>query len=358
MRVGLLIYGSLDSISGGYLYDRMLVAHLHKQGDSVEIISLPWRNYLHHLLDNFSRSLRHKLQHLPIDVLIQDELNHPSLAWLNHKLHLPIPIISLVHHLRCDEQHPTWLNALYRLVEHCYLDSVSGFIFNSQTTYQSVNWVSKINDRPFVIATPAGDRLIPKAEITEIIERAHQPGPLRLVFLGNLIPRKGLHILISALAQIPKDAYTLNVIGDTKVNPLYTRTINRQIKRLGLESRVRFLGVKDNTALASLLKQSQVLVVPSSYEGFGIVYLEGMGFGLPAIGTTKGAAVEIISHGENGYLIDPDDIKTLSTILEKLHKNRQHLSNLSLVARQRYDQFPGWEQSMEKVRAFLLEVTD
>ena len=44
MRIGLVIYGSLDTLSGGYLYDRMLDEHLRRQGDEVEIISLPWRN--------------------------------------------------------------------------------------------------------------------------------------------------------------------------------------------------------------------------------------------------------------------------------------------------------------------------
>ena len=53
MRIGLVIYGSLDTLSGGYLYDRKLVEYLRAQGDTVEVISLPWRNYAAHLTDNF-----------------------------------------------------------------------------------------------------------------------------------------------------------------------------------------------------------------------------------------------------------------------------------------------------------------
>ena len=83
----------------------------------------------------------------------------------------------------------------------------------------------------------------------------------------------------------------------------------KQVADYDLSSIVHFHGSLDNAPLIELLKQSHVLVVPSSYEGFGIVYLEGMGFGLPAIGTTAGAAGEIITHGENGYLIQPDDAK-------------------------------------------------
>ena len=97
MKIGLVIYGSIDTLSGGYMYDRMLVEHLRAQGDTVEIISLPWRNYAAHLTDNFTFKLPPNL-----DILIQDELNHPSLIGANREKH-PYPVISLVHHLRCSE---------------------------------------------------------------------------------------------------------------------------------------------------------------------------------------------------------------------------------------------------------------
>jgi hypothetical protein len=124
MKIGFLIYGSLDTLSGGYMYDRKLVEYLRAQGDDVEIISLPWRNYAAHLTDNFTFKLPAKF-----DILIQDELNHPSLVAANRKPHL-FPIVSLVHHLRCSELRPKWQNDFYRLVEKKYLQSVDGFIFN------------------------------------------------------------------------------------------------------------------------------------------------------------------------------------------------------------------------------------
>src|SRR5512133_273198 len=133
MKIGFVIYGSLDTLSGGYLYDRKLVEYLRTQGDTVEIISMPpgmtgrsdWRNYAAHLGDNFTFRLPTGL-----DILIQDELNHPSLIAANAGKH-PYPIISLVHHLRCSELRPKWQNRFYRLVEKAYLNSIDGFIFNS-----------------------------------------------------------------------------------------------------------------------------------------------------------------------------------------------------------------------------------
>jgi glycosyltransferase involved in cell wall biosynthesis len=357
MRVGLLIYGSLKTISGGYLYDRKLVEHLHAQGDHIEIISLPWRNYPRHLLDNFSRSLLKKCLNLQVDILIQDELNHPSLAWLNNRFQVPFPIISLVHHLRCEELRAGWQNTFYRQVERRYLDSVDGFIFNSQTTKNSVAQISLINQRPWIIATPAGDRFDPKIKSIEIAARAQQSGPLRLIFLGNLIPRKGLHILIESMAQLEQGCCTLEVVGGFDTTNSYTQRLFQQVKDAGLEASIRFHGPQSDEALVNLLENSQVLVVPSSFEGFGIVYLEGMNFGLPGIGTTQGAASEIIVHGETGYLINPEDSVGLAVLLRNLCQDRKLLAALGMAARQRFQQFPIWEQSMAKVRSFLINLT-
>ena len=86
MRVGLIIYGHLDIRSGGYLYDRKLVAALRARGDEVAVLSLPWRNYGRHLLDNWDRRLLANARASQLDVLLQDELNHPSLVWQNARL--------------------------------------------------------------------------------------------------------------------------------------------------------------------------------------------------------------------------------------------------------------------------------
>jgi len=83
MKISLVIYGSLDTLNGGYLYDRKLVNYLKNSGDSVEIFSLPSRAYAPCLGDNLGRNLLRRLVHAKPDILLQDELNHPSLFLLN-----------------------------------------------------------------------------------------------------------------------------------------------------------------------------------------------------------------------------------------------------------------------------------
>ena len=356
MRIGLVIYGSLDTLSGGYLYDRMLVRHLQANGDQVEVVSLPWRSYLAHIGDNFSTALVQRLRGLQVDALLQDELNHPSLGRINRLLKdaAHYPVISIIHHLRCSEARPAWQNRLYARVERQYLTSVDAFIFNSQTTRRSVVELAG-GGKPAVLAYPAGDRLSPMLSDEEIIARAGEPGPLRIFFLGNLIPRKGLHVLLQALALMPPKTWRLAVAGSQEMDQVYTAAILRQVRSAGLEHQVQFLGPLQEADLVQQFVLNQVMALPSSYEGFGIAYLEGMGFGLPAIASTQGAAQEIITHGENGFLIPPNGSRELARCLLQLIADRSQLAQMSLDARQRFVAHPTWEQTMKRIRDFLLE---
>lgn len=357
MRVGLVIYGHLDIVSGGYRYDRRLVDYLRRRGDTVTVYARPWRNYLRHLSDNLDASWQAELQGAAVDVLLQDELNHPSLFGLNRRLRATAayPILSLVHHLRSSEAHNPWANRLYRAVERRYLATVDGFICNSPATAASVTALVGA-DRPILVALPGREANPPPVDETAIRRRALAAGPLRLVFLGNLIPRKGLHTLIAALARLPKGSTHLTVIGDPTVAPRYASHCRRQVEHLGLTGVVEFRGLLGEADVAAVLAQAQALVIPSSYEGFGMAYLEGMGYGLPAVAGRYGGASAVVTDGENGFLVTPGDVTALADGLARLAEDRERLLQLSLAARERYLRHPTWDETAAQVRAFLAEM--
>jgi poly-gamma-glutamate capsule biosynthesis protein CapA/YwtB (metallophosphatase superfamily) len=70
VHVGLVIYGDLETLTGGYVYDRRLVEHLRRAGDRVSIVSLPWRSYRRHLGDNLSPEVGRRLVDLGADVVL------------------------------------------------------------------------------------------------------------------------------------------------------------------------------------------------------------------------------------------------------------------------------------------------
>jgi glycosyltransferase involved in cell wall biosynthesis len=208
--------------------------------------------------------------------------------------------------------------------------------------------------KPSIIAYPPTDRFGAPLSEEEIVERS-KSSELRILFLGNVIYRKGLHTLLQSLKGLDSKV-KLDVVGSLASEPVYTKLIQEIIANHHLSSCVFLHGSLDKEPLIEKLRQAHVLVVPSSYEGFGIVYLEGMGFGLPAIGTTAGAAGEIIEQGKTGYLIAPGDAVSLAKHLQSLAEDRGLLTRLSFNARERYLRQPSWEETAKSIRAFLHSV--
>ena len=353
MRVALVIYGSLDLVSGGYLYDRQLVRRLETEGDEVDILTLPHRSYAGNLLDNYSSELQAAMNG-GYDLILQDELNHPSLAWANGRLGSGRPpLVAIVHHLRSCEARPGWQNALYRAVETRYLRSVDACVYNSQTTRHAVEELVG-NVRPHVVARPGGDRLQPEVSADIVFDRACTE-PLRVQFTGAIIPRKGLHTLIEALSQVASE-WRLTVTGNPAADPPYARHVRSLVEGLDLGDRVSWRGIVSNAELAAEMADAHVLAVPSDYEGFGIVYVEAMGFGLPCLATTAGAAGELITHGENGFLIQPGDSRALAGHLQRMASDRELLARMSMAALARYAGHPTWAESTGAIRDFLVSV--
>ena len=350
MNIGLTLYGSLDERSGGFRYDRKLVAGLRAEGDTVEVIELPWQAYPRGLLDNCSRRFRSRLE-ADVDVMLQDELAHPSLFRTNR--HLPYPVVSIVHHLRSSEHRR--LAPLYRRIEAQYLDTVDAVVCNSGATRRTVTGTGGLRPEETVVAPPAGDRFDPDLSHAYIETRARE-SPLRLVFVGNVIPRKGLSTLVSGLSRVEAD-WKLTVVGKP-VDGRYQDRVQRKGRRAGIDDRIHLAGELSDSELAALLRQSHVLAVPSRYEGFGIVYLEAMSFGLPPIATSAGGPNEFVTDGETGFLVDPGDTTTVSRAVEKLATDRELLVEMGQAARRRYERQPGWPVTIGRVREGLIDVAE
>ena len=354
MRVGFVVYGGLGETSGGFLYDRKLVEHLRDRGDRVEVISLPWRSYGRHLLDNLSPEVHRRLQR-EYDVLLQDELCHPSLLAANRRLGgrgrtgRDTPVVSLVHSLKTAETRSSRLNPLFRAVERSYLRTVDGVVCTSRATAAVVG---ELADAPRVVARPGRGHRSPDVTDEGIAARARGT-PFRVLFVGNLLPRKGVHTLVEGLARLPARTWELTVVGSPESDRRYAARLRRLIDRLGLGEAVTLTGRLPDAALDDHLRRGHLLAVPSTYEAFGIVYLEGMGFGLPALATTAGGAGEVVSDDENGFLVPPNDPPAIADRIEPLLDDRDRLRQLSLAARETYESHHSWNETGGAIRSFL-----
>lgn len=358
LRIGFIIYGSLDIQTGGYLYDRNIVEGLGKLGHEVEVVSLVPGAYLGRLISGFRSELIRRLLAGQFDLLIQDELCHPTLFRVNEMLRQrggPL-LVSLVHHIFSQEQHNLFLNRIYSAVECRYLASVDGFIHNSATTRRVVDSLIP-QPKPEVVAYPSGSRLGCNLTMEQVEARAYRTGPLELLFLGNIVSRKGLIPLLEALHGLDERFWRLKIIGDTTFEPGYVTKVKKRILQLGMGVTVHLLGFIEDNKLVEILNTSHIFCMPFAYEGFGMAMLEAMSFGLPALASKTGAAAETVRDDENGYLVGMGERKKVRNVIHELYHDRGKLAELAIQARKTYSNSPDWQDGVAKIDRFLQELT-
>lgn len=354
MHIALVIYGSLDEVSGGFLYDRKLVEHLQQRGHEVTVIPLPWRSYGWSLVDNGSHCLLRRMQGGEFAVIVQDELIHPSVFQLNQRLRRVVqtPIVTLIHLLRSSQHWPEWQQPLYRWVERRYLTTVDGCIYVNRHIAARVHaQVGTI--LPGVIAPPGGNHLHVALTLAQIVERAHRPGPLKIVFVGNLTPLKGLHRLLAVLQHVPATSWRLTVLGSQDRDRAYVRRMWQHIATMGWEEQVQLRGLRSQTEVAICLAHSDVLAVPSYPESYSIAYLEALSHGLPVMTHAESDSADLVEHRVSGFHMQPYDLVSAAQHLEALAADRAWLARMSLAARSRFAVLPTWEQSLSSAAQFL-----
>jgi glycosyltransferase involved in cell wall biosynthesis len=290
-----------------------------------------------------------------IDILLQDELNHLSLFVGNYLLRLitDYPIVSIVHHLRSSEQRTAWRKRLYRLTESIYLNSIDGVICNSSTTRREVETLSQ--PAYSIIASPGNDHI----NITGSFEnQSTKYSRYRILFVGSVIPRKEVHTLVHAFKYLPASDARLDIVGSLEASPQYSDSIRRLIHSEGLADRVYLHGRVDEQLLHELYASCDVFAAPSSYEGFGIVYLEAMKYGKPVIAGKKGGQTDFIEEPKNGYFVHPGDIHQLSDRLNQLYERPKLRTQMGEESRRLADSHPTWMESMSDVRAFMQTLVD
>ncbi len=144
----------------------------------------------------------------------------------------------------------------------------------------------------------------------------------RWIAIGRVAPNKGIELALMALlvtrAHHDPDA-TLQVVGRSVV-PAYTRALRRFADELGVRDAVTFRGGISDADLVTAMAQSDVLVMASRHEGFGVPVIEAMTMGLPVVANTEGALPEVI--GDAGVLVDATDPYALAEAAARVATDR------------------------------------
>ncbi len=142
--------------------------------------------------------------------------------------------------------------------------------------------------------------------------------PPRVLYVGRFEHRKGVDVLLSAIPAVLAAApgTTFDLIGHD-ANDYWQQRFWRENPGIPREQ-VRFHGKTGPSALLSAYRDCDLFVAPSRYESFGLIYVEAMAWGKPVIGCRAGGIPEVVTDGEDGLLVEPDDIAGLRDALVRL----------------------------------------
>jgi len=170
-----------------------------------------------------------------------------------------------------------------------------------------------------------------------------------VLYVGRLEPRKGVSTLINAMKHVDG---TLLVAGQGSMLPL----LRERARLLGVGERVKFLGVVEYSKLPLLYRASDVFVLPSLSEAFGIVLLEAMASGTPVIGTNVGGIPEIIDGC--GLLVPPGNSERLAEAINLVLGNQNVEKRLGRLGRRRVEKVYDWNVVVRRIVALYREVLD
>ncbi len=175
------------------------------------------------------------------------------------------------------------------------------------------------------------------------------------LFVGLLVPVKGLDVLLQALGQIDDERLHCAVVGD---GPL-KEELEVEVLRRKMEERVHFCGRRPTAEIPNWINAADVLVLPSRSEGRPNVVLEAQACGVPVIATRVGGTPELVCDGENGLLIDSGDAGALAQRLLLLMRDGEYRRQLGRHARENIvsGNF-SWEHSAHTMRMIYQEVLE
>jgi glycosyltransferase involved in cell wall biosynthesis len=198
------------------------------------------------------------------------------------------------------------------------------------------------------VAEPGADRFERPADCGE--ER--HGASLRLLFVGNIVPRKRVLELAQAFADLSPDQAELVLVG-AELEADYAREVRAAIARAGVTDRVRWLGSLCAGRVADELSLAAALVLPSALEGYGMVLSEALWAGVPIIAARVGAAEELVQRTAAGLLYDPDDTNGLRSALTRFAADRELRAALRRAAALSAERLPRWRDTALTVRATL-----
>jgi len=347
-RLTFAVPGSLTTPTGGYAYDRRLIAELERLGWQIDVLDLgegfPWPS------DATRAKAWLQLSNVPAGrMIVVDGLAYGVLPEAVLQLRVENPLIALVHHPLALESGLSLQQAnILHTCERAALMAARGVIATSEATARILVADYAVPADRMVVARPGNDPVPPARGSTD--------GIVRLLSVGAIVPRKGFDVLIAALATLADLPWRLTIAGDRGRSPQTAAQLDADIARHQLADRVSVLGAVPTEQLQELYANADLFVLASRFEGYGMAYSEAIVHGVPVVGTNAGAIPDTVPAG-TGVLVAPDDASALARVLRHLIENPAERQTMAASARAAAAQLPTWQDTAAIVARALEGMT-
>jgi glycosyltransferase involved in cell wall biosynthesis len=340
------IPGDIETRNGGMIYDRRVMEGLREDGWWVEHLAWPGSFPFPNEVDR--DAVDDSLAAVPDGALVMiDNLALGVLSGLARREARRLRLVALVHHpLALETGLSPNIAAVMAQSERDALACCRAVIVTSRTTAAIVEGAFGVLAEMITVATPG-------VEIDPHPPRdARAPGPVRILAMGSVTPRKAHDVLVAALASLQHLDWTCVIAGGLTQDPDTAEALKRQIVDLDLVDRIAVVGEVSQTEGAALFAQADIFALASLYEGYGMVFAEALAHGLPIVATTGGAIPEVIPPGA-GLLVPPGDAAAFAEALGRLIAQPQARDDLAAGARAAGEQFTDWTVTVAQIAAVL-----
>lgn len=335
--------GSLDVLTGGTRYDRHIVHGLRARGWEIRLVSLsdryPWPQ-----ADDLAAADA-ALAALPDGCLtVADGLCFGAMPTLAQAHAQRLRWVALVHHpLALESGLGEAQRAQLRHSERAALACTRGVVVTSAATARDLAPYGVAPDRIAIVAP--GTSAPPSG-------RTRTAGPLRVLCVATLTPRKGHLALLAALAPLRHMAWTLHCVGSATRDLRTAEAVRASITALQLQDRVLLHGEVDEATLAAHFAAADIFVLASEHEGYGMALAEALAQGLPIVSTTAGAIAETVPR-DAALLVPPGDTQALQSALAQVLGDATTREDLAAGARAAAARLPGWPAAVAGFEAAL-----